>query len=114
MNRFCIICNEQYNSRIHTIGVIHSKNVEALSAMISCIEEIIEASKMWPTKRLEDFRLALELFVNPRNSYFSKVYAFLMLNHIDKVINDRRESKEWIRQNLLIKDVAEIVISFMD
>ena len=114
MNRFCIVCNEQYVNDIHTIGVIHSQNVDALNAMIECIEEIIEASRMWHTKRLEDFRIALDLFVSPLNSYFSKVYAFLMMNHIDRVINDRRESKEWIRQNLLIKDVAEIVISYMD
>ena len=114
MVRFCVICNEQYMHEIHTVGVIHSQNVAALKSMLECVDDIIDASMKWPTRRLLDFKISLELFVNPRNSYFSKVYAFLMLNHIDKLIRDRAESKEWIRNNILVKDVAELVVSYMD
>jgi len=114
MNRYCIICNEQYNTEIHTIGVIHRDNVQALNAMIECIDDIVEASRTWPTKRLEDFRISLDLFVCPLNSYFSKVYAFIMMGNLDRIIKERIESKQWIRDNLLIKDVADIVISYMD
>ena len=114
MNRYCIICNEQYVNDIHTIGVLHSQNVASLNAMIECIDDIVEAARTWPTKRLEDFRIALDLFVCPMNSYFSKVYAFIMMGNLDKIIKDRIESKQWIMDNLLIKDVADIVVSYMD
>ena len=114
MNKYCVICDEDYINDVHINTDVHLDNVDGLKAMLACIDDICEASLSWPTKRIIDFRTALIMFVNPRNSYFSKVYSFLMLSHIDKVLYDRIETKEWIRKNLLIKDVSDIVISYMD
>lgn len=114
MNRYCIICNEEYEQGLHNIDVIHKEKVDALRAMLDVIDEITIKMVYWPTKRLVDFRMALDLFVSPTNSYFSKVYSFIMIGNLDRVLQDRIESKRWIRENILYPDVSELIISYMD